>query len=804
MNVKQERHDEAEIRELAAKFVEANKAKMAMPQRSSQQAGQSMNILSFLTSDKPKPKTGACTQVTSNDSETKPIDEDSVKGRFGWTLMGKMHIPYIMRSGESYCAVRMVEMKVLNKLLNYLHQDLYNCTNIRSYYITDTEARLLNEINFKHCDYQFGREQFTSRDLIVRLTDANEFYQFLGHCYAKLVNTVDAENLDRCGFIRINRESVVPYTVYSDQKYVPLFYFEGETDNLKQRADKLEGWDLSYLKFCCKAANCPPISAHPPPSPKPATQAKAANNSHMHNVHVYSNYGQPPYHSTQPRTANSAVRATYPSAASRHNMRPYFSNMGQAPPPPLVRATSNTFTEDTDEEDMFFTMVAYAVETDVFPFSTFLLFMALLSSYLVYTEIYENESEIDTKSECDVEEATVSGLGAFILVDDDCNSGSNSNPYIEPSRFEPLKRSFSELEFSDEEYEIEILPHTTTKKIKNETSTVSDNFTTLESKWIDLIFREYSDDSDTDSVTSSSFRSYPAYGKDDHWLAQYNAQTKAAGNYMIIEPNLTQNNYHQASQSNYPPPLLHMNGGISRYEGPQTTRNNLDSNEQFNSPGTSSGVGENGPHQRCSPNYQDANPENAPNGEYYKEMQNNYAVNSTSSQMVNQQPAHQPARTQTSTASDDRNNMTNGRSLINNSGNRSKLSNLPDTPQTSGNNIPYKIQKALVEGKMIPCINMKPNVWTDMLVTLPDLVTNFFNNVPVQSCQQVMQVLGIEVFKANPSQLRLLMENGRCQNASETIPLVQVRNVIDFMPQLKYMLSGMLTTDVASKRQRNS
>lgn len=397
MNVKQERHDEAEIRELAAKFVEANKAKMAQPSRTPQQIGQSMNIISFLTSDKNKPK-----NISNNEADAKNIDEESTKGRFGWTLIGKVHIPYIIRSGENYCAVRMVEMKVLNKLLNYLHQDLYNCTNIRSYYITETEARLLNEINFKHCDYQFGREQFTSRDLIVRMSDANEFYQFLGHCYAKLVNNVDPESMDRCGFIRINRESVVPYTVYNDQKYVPLFYFEGETDNLKQRADKLEGWDLSYLKFCCKVQGirnelfahdscsvislndiknyfppgtlfeeywpkknldsqllisrnsnqqqvqwtrqpvAPPVTAHASPSPKPATQAKATNNSHMHNVHVYPNYGiagAQTYHATQPRTANNAVRATYPSAASR--MRPYYSGMTQAPPP-LVRANSNT------------------------------------------------------------------------------------------------------------------------------------------------------------------------------------------------------------------------------------------------------------------------------------------------------------------------------------------------------------------------------------------------------------------------------------------------------------------------------
>lgn len=27
---------------------------------------------------------------------------------------------------------------------------------------------------------------------------------------------------------------------------------QGETDNLKLKADSLSGWDLSYLKFCCK------------------------------------------------------------------------------------------------------------------------------------------------------------------------------------------------------------------------------------------------------------------------------------------------------------------------------------------------------------------------------------------------------------------------------------------------------------------------------------------------------------------------------------------------------------------------
>lgn len=135
---------------------------------------------------------------------------------------------------------------------------------------------------------------------------------------------------------------------------------------------------------------------------------------------------------------------------------------------------------------------------------------------------------------------------------------------------------------------------------------------------------------------------------------------------------------------------------------------------------------------------------------FCRECANNYGVNSTSAQIVNQNPAHQQPRTATSTPSEERNSITNGRSMVN-SVNRSnsKLIPLADTPPTSSNSNPYKIQKVLVEGKMVPCINMKPNAWTDMLVTLPYLVTHFFNNVPVQSCQQVMQVLGIEIYKAN-------------------------------------------------------
>lgn len=399
--IKEERHDEAEIRELAARMVEANRNKLATAQQQRQnptQANVFPNRLGYWQGKNQKKPT---TTGPVSDTERIATDEESVRGRFGWVQLGKCYIPYIFRSGEKYCAVRMVEMKLLNKYLNYLHQDIYSCTCIRSYYITEAESRLLNEINVRHCDNQFGRDVFTTRDLIVRLSDANEFYNFLDVCYSKLIQGT-CNPKDRCGFIRINKESVVPYTVKNDQKYVPLFYFEGETDNLKLKADKLEGWDLSYLKFCCKVQgirnelfahdSCSVISLNAiksyfppgtgfedywpskvvdsqlllngknptqigqwtkqPPTPPAVPKCPQKNGQTVQPQNsvqtMFGSYGlvggQPTFQGLPSTQSNQAlqnvVRATYANVSSpRPSQRhQYYASMGQPPPPPLIRS----------------------------------------------------------------------------------------------------------------------------------------------------------------------------------------------------------------------------------------------------------------------------------------------------------------------------------------------------------------------------------------------------------------------------------------------------------------------------------
>lgn len=256
--VKQERHDDHEINELAAKIVETNKAHIAKSLQQQQQLlqqqqlrqqqtasngaasslstnGNQSNIMNFFARKTNGNSngmtngsgTGASTGGRTNgigenaspngldqNGEKKPCDEESLMGHFGWYSFQKtMHIPYILRSGEKYCAVRIAESKLLSKYLNYLHQDIHSCTCVRSYYITETESRLLNDINIKHCDSQFGRSMFTHKDLVVRLSDVSKFWMFLDVCYRKLSMGNSGAQSEKCGFIRINKESVVPYTV---------------------------------------------------------------------------------------------------------------------------------------------------------------------------------------------------------------------------------------------------------------------------------------------------------------------------------------------------------------------------------------------------------------------------------------------------------------------------------------------------------------------------------------------------------------------------------------------------------------
>ncbi|CAI6347618.1 unnamed protein product [Macrosiphum euphorbiae] len=258
ISVKNE-HDDPEINAMALKMKE-NYQKNASA-AAKQQAASPANVY-INRAGRPVALTNA--PITTNNTQKNPDkspkdseDVESIKGRFSWKFIAGHHIPYIIRVVNTeqlkFVSVRMAETQLLSNYLHYLHADIYTCTSVRSHFITESEAKLLNDINQKHADCIYGKEVFfAGKDYIVRLEDVHEFYMFIEVCYKKLLCNVTPGRREKCGFIRINSESVVPYCIKDDQKYVPLFYFEGETENLKHRAVKLENWNLAYLKFCCK------------------------------------------------------------------------------------------------------------------------------------------------------------------------------------------------------------------------------------------------------------------------------------------------------------------------------------------------------------------------------------------------------------------------------------------------------------------------------------------------------------------------------------------------------------------------
>lgn len=112
----------------------------------------------------------------------------------------------------------------------------------------------------------------------------------------------------------------------------------------------------------------------------------------------------------------------------------------------------------------------------------------------------------------------------------------------------------------------------------------------------------------------------------------------------------------------------------------------------------------------------------------------------------------------------------------------------------------YKLQHLLIENKIVVCINMKPNDMNDRWLAVLDLSADFFFRIPVQICEQVLDVLGIEIYKANTAQMRILRTTGR-YNTNEVLSMVQVEKVVQYLPQLTYMIKNIVCKSQTSSVQ---
>jgi len=588
---KEEKYDEAEINELAKKIRQANEARFATglgylynplvtgqpltlahpgqptiqqffgggaPQHQQQvqvvQQSHPIDMSSGVLVTAATNGTGTVSKPEQADKEKQAlIDEESKKGRFGWFDIEKTYLPYIYRYGtEKYTSVRMVERRLLNRYLQVLPQEVNNCTCIRSYYLSDAESKLLNEINMKHQDCIYGKEAFTSKDLVVRLKDAQEFQKFLDLCHKKLV-LKRSNASDRCGFFRINGESVVPYTVKEGTKYVPLFYFEGETDHLKLKSETVQGWDLAYLKFCCKVQGI-------------------RNELFANEICSV--------------VALEEIKGHFPSGTTFED---YWPAKGS------IEAIPNT--------------------------------------------------------------RSVAGAGNW-----------TQKPAGQPSA-----------------------------KMQSAVQMQPNGMQTL------------------------------------NQLTALNAAAAAAG-YRMPQQLTAQQLQQLASQQ-----------AMTQQQLQQLMRSGL-----LGNPAAAAGQ---------------------------------------------QQPA--AARQQQPQQQRQSSGASNGNKPF-----PTKLTQIKEFPIERSNQPPYKLQKALIDNKIVPCINVRPFVFHDLMMTLPDFVKHFFPDLPLEKAREMLQeILKVTLYKGNSGHQDILRQEGKCQ-LYDPAPLVLVKDIMTYMPQIKYMFSNLGLSEPASKRQK--
>jgi len=173
-------------------------------------------------------------------------------GVFGWIRIFQKHmVPFIVRvindEPINFVSVQMLEKDTdIQRYLNFFRPDILIYTIDKFQFMTHTEAKLFNEINTLHYDNQYRK--FSTNDCIIRCEDLSEFYKFTKFCYETLYhNTIPNE---KYGFIRIDSTSIIPYIIIDNLKYTPVFCLE--YIKVVLQTIKITGWNLSYLKFCCK------------------------------------------------------------------------------------------------------------------------------------------------------------------------------------------------------------------------------------------------------------------------------------------------------------------------------------------------------------------------------------------------------------------------------------------------------------------------------------------------------------------------------------------------------------------------
>lgn len=124
--------------------------------------------------------------------------------------------------------------------------------------MTDNEAKLLNDINVNHCEYQYGYDPFGTKDVVVCLPDVIILYKFLDTSKEIFAQGLSKSGIDWLGFVNISGSHIVPYICKSStvdssirRKYVPQSLVQHRVLLVKVEKTDMNEWDASYLRMLC-------------------------------------------------------------------------------------------------------------------------------------------------------------------------------------------------------------------------------------------------------------------------------------------------------------------------------------------------------------------------------------------------------------------------------------------------------------------------------------------------------------------------------------------------------------------------
>ena len=185
--------------------------------------------------------------------ESRAIDEKSEEGVFGWACVGGLFVPVIYRGVEGLVPVRIVESKIIAQFSNSLTWSVFSCINIRSYYVTEKEAILLNEINTQHCDCYYGFEAFSPKDVVVCLTDVHTLHSFLETSREIFAVGLNKSSVDWLGFVNISGSIIAPFITKTtsgvSRRLVPESLVARKVLLDRLPSVQMDEWDASYVRM---------------------------------------------------------------------------------------------------------------------------------------------------------------------------------------------------------------------------------------------------------------------------------------------------------------------------------------------------------------------------------------------------------------------------------------------------------------------------------------------------------------------------------------------------------------------------